>query len=312
MCVNYKELRKSVRNEDQMWDVSIVQLNQSWNKRFVEPENAGFRFPQLPKLDSYESIEWKTRLESCSNSSLFFTIKLKLDAPIQKDLIDFIAIPKAGTWSISKWFSLPHEHWTIVQKQDQDITKYNGAKFRFAIVRNSFERMFSWFHYCVCARNIPGPFSYCKRALRFSAAAGEDQHLAFQNWLKLWVNQPGVHNYWISSPQKEWITNKDGKIDVDFLMRLEHIKEDTVRLMCMTGLQMKPDHKVKNPFICNATQYLNSLHKADCALAKGANVSVIIELLGSRKKYREFYDEESEKIVRDLMAPDLDFFGYEF
>eukprot|EP00472_Partenskyella_glossopodia_P004746 CAMPEP_0197526980 /NCGR_PEP_ID=MMETSP1318-20131121/19951_1 /TAXON_ID=552666 /ORGANISM="Partenskyella glossopodia, Strain RCC365" /LENGTH=59 /DNA_ID=CAMNT_0043081403 /DNA_START=421 /DNA_END=596 /DNA_ORIENTATION=- len=59
---------------------------------------------------------------------------------------------------------------------------------------------------------------------------------------------------------------------MDYEQRSEHIKEDTVRLMCMTGLQMKPDHEVKNPSICNATQYLNSLHKADCALAKGANV----------------------------------------
>lgn len=283
------------------------------NENIIKPGRAGFKFPQLPKLDSYKSIEWKTRLESCSNSSLFSTIKSKLHAPTQKDLIDFIAIPKAGTTSISKWFSLPHEHWTIAQKQDQDITKYNNATFRFAVVRNPFARMFSWFHFCVCNHKLPGPHSYCKRALGFSAAAGEDQHLAFQNWLKHWINNPGVRNYWITTPQKEWITNKDGKIDVDFLLRLEHLKEDIPRLMCMTGLYMNPKHDIKNPSTCDATHYLSELQKYKYTLAPGVDISVIINLLSTpHEDYHEFYDAESEQIVRDLMAADLEFFGYEF
>mmetsp|Transcript_19147 Transcript_19147/g.34208 ORF Transcript_19147/g.34208 Transcript_19147/m.34208 type:complete len:317 (-) Transcript_19147:122-1072(-) len=286
----------------------------------LEPNNLETRsdddsfITQLPKLVTYASADWRHRLEDCASGSGSQSESAGNNFPaISKEEIDFIAIPKAGTTSISKWFGLPHEHWTARQKQDRNATKYSHAKFRFAIVRNPFARMFSWYHFCICStdRSIPGPGSFCKRALKHSALAGEDQHLGFQNWMKFWVAK--VQNYWVTTPMKEWITNDEGKIDVDFFVRVENMKEDTEKLMCMTGLEMEVDHSIENPSTCDATRYLSRVKQYEYTLKDGADVSKITDLLARpHEDYHEFYDAETEKIVRDLMQPDLDYFGYEF
>ncbi len=79
-------------------------------------------------------------------------------------------------------------------------------------------------------------------------------------------------------PQKQWLVDEQGNMLVEFIGRFEQLGDDFARVCTRLNLDAQLGH------------------------AKPS----------SRGSYRQYYDAESEALVRDCFAEDLEAFGYEF
>lgn len=79
-------------------------------------------------------------------------------------------------------------------------------------------------------------------------------------------------------PQKQWLVDEQGEMLVEFIGRFEQLGEDFARVCSRLGLNAQLGH------------------------AKPS----------SRGSYRDYYDADSEALVRDCFAEDIEAFGYDF
>lgn len=79
--------------------------------------------------------------------------------------------------------------------------------------------------------------------------------------------------------QTDWILDDNGNIMVDFIGRVENIEEDLKKCFDIIGIKTN-----KIPHI-NKTKHNN---------------------------YRQYYNETTQKIVKEIYKKDIDFFNYKF
>lgn len=84
--------------------------------------------------------------------------------------------------------------------------KYNSY-FKFAFVRNSWSRVFSW-------------YSSVMRDKILKKELGVSDNCTFNNFLKNHMEQ------WALKPQLFWLMNKNGEIPLDFIGRFERLQKD--------------------------------------------------------------------------------------
>jgi hypothetical protein len=179
--------------------------------------------------------------------------------------------------------------------------------FKFAIVRNPFERVVSIYRY----------FGYSKKCSFKEFVNGP-----FLN--ELWKEQ-----YWFVCPQVEYVY-KNEQLNVDFICRFENLQEDFQHVCKQIGLpSLRVPHKNKssktkgNSFISKAARYL--LKYIDAPQKKSITHDLNPKRIFKKafpcgffskgehhKNYQNYYDEETKKIIGRLYQQDIEDFGYQF
>jgi chondroitin 4-sulfotransferase 11 len=179
--------------------------------------------------------------------------------------------------------SKPH-HYTINQHKKVGTFSDDELEqaFKFTFVRNPFDRLVSEYHMIIENSNFGEHAIYT-----------DGFELSFETFLKhakrvvnfgtyfMWNPGPfrGVHPNHLT-PQNLYVFDQEEKI-VDYAARFENFEEDIINILEAIGLEVPKEI----PRI-------------------GAS--------SSRKNYREYYDDETIKMVEKIYEKDLNLFGYEY
>lgn len=148
-----------------------------------------------------------------------------------------------------------------------------NSMFRFAFVRNPWERLVSEYIY----RKYP---------------------YTFHDFLFKFFPEPESNNYTEGTdlhrhiiPQSDFLYNSKGELLVDFIGRFENLSVDFAKVTkLITGHHLTLPHK----------------NKSNSKLKKLLNFSK------KNKHYSEFYNKQSRSFVENLYRKDIELFGYEF
>jgi hypothetical protein len=132
--------------------------------------------------------------------------------------------------------------------------------FKFTFVRNSWARVFSWY------KNVMTDNLHKK-------SLGVFNDCTFKEFFNAHLNQ------WALKPQLYWITDRSGKIPMDFIGRYEKLEEDFSHVCNVLGIK-------------------------DASLPR--------LLSGDDLNYAQFYNEEMKDIVASKYAEEIAFFKFEF
>jgi hypothetical protein len=201
----------------------------------------------------------------------------------------FIHIPKTGGTSIESIFKPSAVDKDVRLKHNPISTKiFQKPKFndyfKFTIVRNPWDLVCSLYNY-MWKSDYSWPMSWRKKK-----KVNAPYHLKLT--LSEWVKDPSFKH---TSPrslsifskpgrfaeknQIDWLTNKKGKMIMDYVGRFENLQSDFNVICKKIGI---PSTKLSH------TNKSNS------------------------KSYHKFYDDEAIDIVRRHYARDIEYFGYEF
>lgn len=178
----------------------------------------------------------------------------------------FIHVPKTGGTSISTKLTdtLKNEERLTPHATLQDWAQQLGKnvlkeQFSFAVVRNPWDRMVSWYGY------------------RFSKRTPlDEQPEKFRAWLKSFD-----HNHWEYRPQLDWLL-LDNKLAIKWLLRFENLDAAWRELTkSLPGLE--------------SVAPLDTLNASR-----------------RRKRYQQYYDDETRDLVAQLYRQDIEAFDYLF
>ena len=178
----------------------------------------------------------------------------------------FIRLHKVGGTSIADALGIRKFHYTT-KEAIQLVGQRNWDRcYTFAFVRNPFTKVVSAYKYFTLKN-------------RQSMA---DKPISFDDWVsKTYGDDKDPFYYyserWFQS-QSDWLKDKQGKISLNKIGKLENITEDFAEISGKIGISAPIPH-------------LNKSGKAD---------------------YRKFYTEASYEAVRKWHQEDLDNFGYNF
>jgi hypothetical protein len=195
----------------------------------------------------------------------------------------FTKISKTASDTIQ--LTLPQEnsahlgHWHLIDDIDERTKDY----FKFTIVRNPWDRLVSFYAFCIKTSRTPA-YNNLKKFKDFVLDSTNKYHVD-PKWCK---HSPALEKLLSTERTKErcrlesqldWISDDDGKILVDFIGRFENLQEDFNIVCDKIGI---PHRKLPHK---NKTKH---------------------------KHYTEYYDEETRQIVAELHAKDIEYFGYKF
>lgn len=103
----------------------------------------------------------------------------------------------------------------------------------------------------------------------------------FREWVRLMYveEDPRFNNImWEGKPQKWWLVNEEGEVIVDYVAKIENLRRGWEK-------------------ICSEI---------------GCNVDLPFSNKSKHGRYKEYYDEETKKIIERVYKSDLEHFGYEF
>jgi hypothetical protein len=184
----------------------------------------------------------------------------------------FIRVPKNASTSFTKSFG-KIRHYSVDFLQTEvgvDIEKHHT----FAIVRNPFDRLVSWFHYHKVNVNSGADKKLTKHY----------KNSTFKKWVKdgcplpdSWTREKDKYN---PNPlhQHLWVCDSNGEIAVDFIGNFETLSKDFKTIVDETGVE----GKLAND---NSSEH---------------------------KNYADYYDDDTISIVKEMFKKDLDLFNYGF
>ena len=149
----------------------------------------------------------------------------------------FVEIPKTGSTSIRSIIGEPKApHLTILQLQNQVTKQQFEEYFKFAFVRNPWDRELSLYKYITRKKNSWHP--YHKRFCQFGN---------FSAFLKGMKQFPKDNSTRVrKATQLDFLTGSKGEVIVDFIGRFENLQEDFNFVCDKTGIpQQKLPHKNK-------------------------------------------------------------------
>jgi len=195
--------------------------------------------------------------------------------------IIFIHINKCAGISIVRALSRRFgSHDDAVSYKKKFPNKFNYY-FKFSVVRNPWDKMVSFYNYHDKVRrwdydwewspdNSPSFGEFIKISSSFSK---QTQKYIFRK-----TGSRCTHHKRMSN-QLDWISDKDGNILVDYIIRFENLQKDFDIVCDKIGVgRKKLPHKNKS----------------------------------KHKHYTEYYDDKTREIVAEKYATDIEYFGYEF
>lgn len=194
----------------------------------------------------------------------------------------FIHIPKTGGTSVKtalKRVSLKEnvvplkykttssqirKHDVAIRVRDILNEKIWKSYYKFAFVRNPFDWVVSLYHYIKKDKKDP----------RYQIA----NKLNFKDFMR-WFDKASSEKYPARLGQKSYITNKKGKIIVNFVGKLENFTEDFSKVCKSLN--------IKNTYLPRVN-------------------------ITNHKKYTKYYDSDTISLVGRIFKEDLRFLGYSF
>ena len=141
----------------------------------------------------------------------------------------FIHINKTGGTSVGDALKIPFEHLTAREKRLELGAARYDARFRFAFVRNPWDKVVSHYAYRV----------------KTNQTALRDRGLDFREWvLRAYGDRdPEFHDQpKMFQPQVDWINDADGNSLVDFVGRFERLNDDFTEVCRQIGVDAELPH----------------------------------------------------------------------
>jgi chondroitin 4-sulfotransferase 11 len=165
----------------------------------------------------------------------------------------FIHINKTGGSSIEKALNLPFEHLTATEKKQEVGPEKWQNKFKFAFVRNPFDKVCSHYRYRV----------------KTNQTKLKEHPLSFAEWVKIsYLEQDPFYfdNPRMFMPQTWWLQDKQGELMVDQIYHFENLHDDFKALCSRLNIaaelpHLKASKKVDyRRFYDDATQEIVTSH----------------------------------------------------
>ncbi len=100
--------------------------------------------------------------------------------------------------------------------------------FKFAFVRNPWDRLVSWYHMCV---QVPVPNGFCRYV--------RENFATFESFVNGATSGPGAKT---TQPQFDYVADEHGTVIVDFVGRYEALADDFARVAERLGLEARLPH----------------------------------------------------------------------
>lgn len=188
----------------------------------------------------------------------------------------FVHIPKTGGVSVSRalFGNLAGGHATIRDYQMAFSREEFHAYFKFAFVRNPWDRLYSAFHFLRSGGMNERDAEWSRRHL--------SSFDSFDSFVLKWLSPDNIYLYDHFVPQTDFIRLPgDTNVSVDFVGRFEQLETDFL-------------------YVCNRIGCPSQLtHENKVAKDKGA-------------VYKDAYSSKTRLRVASIYRNDLDAFGYEF
>ena len=185
----------------------------------------------------------------------------------------FIKIPKTGSTSIRKSLNLPPGHQTLAMFKEVGTT----YDYSFTFVRNTYTRLVSWYRH---------EYNHNIEEFRQWVKAGcvvdwED------DWNASWQDNKPLN-------QMNYITDKSGNINIDFIGFFENINDDFLELCNELDINPPPKlaHIIPKPFL-----------ETREARVERTQFSYNAEM---------YYDMETKEIVDNLFKDEIEYFKFKF
>jgi hypothetical protein len=182
----------------------------------------------------------------------------------------FVHIPKTGGTSINTALGSFPSHTTARQY----LRKYPQAKqyFKFAIVRNPWDYLVSYYHFY----NSP---EYRDATTKRRKAYADASTRSFNKWVRWALSGKAIYDRKITRLQLDWVTSANGSVIVDYIGRFETLQGSFYEICDRIGIKrMVLPHEKK----------------------------------GSHKHYSEYYDKSLRDFVGQYYAKDIEAFSYPY
>lgn len=225
-------------------------------------------------------------IEKRKDKSIFYKVLIKIENLLLKIFLAnknsyrgvvfennkfvYFPIPKVASTSLQNIFEE-----IDFKKEDtpkiKDFEKKYKNYYKFAFVRNPYDRVVSCYKDKILETN-----AYTGLALR----QGFDIHMGFKEFVKEITKIPNIRADQHIKSQSFFLKDKNGDLIPDFVGKFENLERDYKKIMNNIGIKNPPKllHK-------NKTQ------------DKG-------------KDYKDYYDEETRRLVQKRYKEDFELFGY--
>ena len=177
----------------------------------------------------------------------------------------FVHINKTGGSSVERALALPFQHKTAAELREELGARRWERRFRFTIIRNPWDRAVSHYYY---------------RVMTNQTGLG-DGAVAFGEWIERVYGERDPRYYdqpRMFMPQLDWLTDREGRLLVEFIGRFETLEKDFTEICRRTGRRATLPHLKRS----------------------------------ARPDYRQAYTDRTAELVGRWFAADASAFGYSF
>ena len=203
-------------------------------------------------------------------SKRFVLTKQSTSILIEKNKAIFFYIPKVASTSLLKVFSTiaygkEMQLHDVPKLKEHELRMYQDY-YKFAIVRNPYDRLLSCYH----DKILLGGINF-----------GKDTN-SFSDFAVRVCSIPDKHSNIHFKSQHKFITNREGSLWTDYVGKFENLDQEYDKICRELGVQSPP----------NLRQHNKSKR--------------------SKPDYRQYYDEQTKRLVTKRYQKDLRLFDYKF
>jgi len=160
--------------------------------------------------------------------------------------------------------------------------------FKFAIVRNPWDRTISMYRYL-----------------------GDPQNESFATFMKdRFMKEQWQERFWFVRPQSDFVYSEDGELMIDYLAHFETLNQDFKSVLEKIGLPEQALPHVNKSASPQAAPKLGLIKKT--LAGKTARHASTDTKTSQTKTYQEYYDQEMIDLVSRLYQKDIENFNYQF